>query len=199
MRYRHLAMALGALVLMQMSSSAQATKTRDSAGVRITENPARLTFAVNLKVGDKPIFDVGGLLVASIRSADPIATISGAEAEQRMARTIPTNVSAAERTARMDRMKAMPHASTWPAIGRIYVDPDGNLWVADYMRTWPGPTGYSKFDANGRLIGRLVLPVAPPPAGRLQVIGFGRNDILVRRADEDGAAHLTVYPIISAR
>lgn len=135
----------------------------------------------------------------SIRTADPVVPISDAEAEERMAMTIPNDVTEAERTGRMDRMKAMPRASTWPTFGRIYADPAGNLWVTDYDRTASSPTGYSKFDVNGRLVGRLVMP---PPVTRdewVQVIGFGLNDILVRRQDADGAAHLTVYPIVRAR
>jgi hypothetical protein len=75
----------------------------------------------------------------------------------------------------------------------------GNLWVADYDRTWRGPTGYSKFDADGRLVGRLMTPVRTTSATRIEVIGFGVNDILVRRRDDDGASHLTVYPIVPAR
>lgn len=136
--------------------------------------------------------------VLSIRTADRAIPISAAEAEQRMAGTIPNNVSAAERTARMDRMKAIPRAASWPTFDRIHVDPEGNLWVADYLRTWPSPTGYSKFDVNGRLVGRLVVP-APTEDGSFQVISFGVNDVLIRRQDEDGAAHLTVYPIVPVR
>jgi hypothetical protein len=170
----------------------------------------QVTFAASgnlLHVGDGSkreiaVYEIAGAElkpVMSIRSADVPDPISAAEAEEGMARTIPNSVSASERKARMDRMKAAPRAATWPLIGRIHVDPLGNLWVADYDRTWRGPTGYSKFDANGRLVGRLMTPARTTSASRIEVIGFGVNDILVRRRDDDGASHLTVYPIVPAR
>jgi hypothetical protein len=40
------------------------------------------------------------------------------------------------------------------------------------------------------MIGKLVLP-----AGRIEVIGFARNGILIRTADSDGAAHLELHSI----
>ncbi len=138
-------------------------------------------------------------LVMSIRTADRAVPITDAALEERLALMVGVNMSDTERRARMDQMRAMPRASTWPTIGRIYADPDGNLWVADYLQHWGAPTGYSKFDANGRLVGRLVIPAATPPARALRVIGFGRNDILVRRSDDDGAAHLSVYPLVPLR
>jgi hypothetical protein len=134
----------------------------------------------------------------SIRTADAAVAISAADAEEKLASSIPTNVSAVERTARLDQMKAMPRAATWPTFNHIHVDPAGNLWVSDYKRTWQSPTGYSKFDVIGRLVGRLVVP-APTEAGYTQVISFGVNDILVRRQDADGGEHLTIYPIVPVR
>lgn len=41
--------------------AAQDARTRDSAGVRITENPARMDAPVRFRPGDKPLLEVGGL------------------------------------------------------------------------------------------------------------------------------------------
>jgi hypothetical protein len=138
-------------------------------------------------------------LVASIRSTDHPEAVSTTEIARLAGFSVPNNASAADRAAIVNRMTTMPHLATWPTSGRIYADPDANLWVADYPRTQQAPTGYSKFDANGRLIGRLVIPVATKREDRIEVIGFGRNNILVSRWDKDGALHLTVYGIIPGR
>lgn len=134
----------------------------------------------------------------SIRSADPVEQISNAEAEERMAMTIPRNTSPEERTQRMDRMKAMRSATTWPLFGRIYAESTGGLWVADYRREFPAPIRYSRFDPNGRLVGRLEISDRTPDGGRMEVIGFGPDSVLIRWHDDDGAAYLSVYPIVAA-
>lgn len=137
--------------------------------------------------------------VASIRSADRGEKISTAEIEEQWANTIPRNTPESERKERMERMRAMPHATVWPTFGRIHADPDGNLWVADYRHVYPSSVGYSKFDRNGKLVGRLVIPPQTKLSERREVIGFGRNEMLVRRWDEDGGTHLTVFPIVPLR
>lgn len=99
-------------------------------------------------------------------------------------------------TQRLDRMRSMPHASHWPTYREMYVDQTGQLWMQDYTKKYPTPDGWTLFDAKGVLVGRLVIPALSAGQRPLQVITFGTNEILVRRADDDGAAHLTVYPIV---
>jgi hypothetical protein len=142
------------------------------------------------------IFDVDGRLLQIVRSDDALIRITDAEAEERMAGTIPRNVAASERTARMERMRTMRRATHWPAYGRIHVDPDGGLWVRDYQKYRATPNAWTAFDATGRMLGRLVIPVPPGDARSPEVIGFGRRSILVRRFDADRASHLTLYSIV---
>jgi hypothetical protein len=145
------------------------------------------------------VYTPQGKLVTIIRTADPPDRLTDAEIESRLQMTIPGNVTAAERRERMDRMRAQPHATAWPPYSRVHVDGNGWLWVQDYQKTYTGPAVWTAFDANGTMLGRLTLPV-PAGGGRtLEVVGFGKNDILVRRSDDDGAAHLTAYPILSNR
>jgi hypothetical protein len=151
------------------------------------------------------IYDARGAgparLIMLIRTADPSAKITDAEHEAQLAMTIPNNVSADERRQRMERMRTIPRAESWPAFGRVYVEPTGNLWLADYQRNYPGSVGYTRFDRDGRMTGRLVL--APGTGSgleaRTEVIGFGADRILVRRWDSDGATYLRVYPIVPVR
>lgn len=142
------------------------------------------------------VFNAVGKLVSIVRSADVGAAITGSEVEQRFRSTIPRNTPEAEVTKRLDRMRSLPHATHWPTYREIHVDPTGQLWVQDYVKAFPSPDGWTLFDAKGVLVGRLVIPA--PPAGErpMQVISFGTNEVLMRRSDADGAAHLTVYPII---
>jgi hypothetical protein len=136
-----------------------------------------------------------------IRTADVNAKITDAEHEAQLAMTIPNNVSADERRQRMERMRTIPRAESWPAFGRVYVEPTGNLWLADYQRNYPGSVGYTRFDREGRMTGRLVLAPGTGPGleARTEVIGFAADRILVRRWDSDGATYLRVYPIVPVR
>jgi hypothetical protein len=60
---------------------------------------------------DIHVYDASGRLRRVIRTADQGARITDAEAEERMAMTIPRNVTAAERKTRMERMRALPRGS----------------------------------------------------------------------------------------
>lgn len=145
------------------------------------------------------VYDRDGRLRRIVRSDDPRERISDADVERKLASSIPTNVSPAERKARMDQMRAVPHSSTWPAYRGVEVGSDGRLWIEDYQRTHPSPDRWTAFDSTGRLIARLVIP---PPVQRVppfQVIAFGRDGILVRRWDDDQATHLTVYPLVPVK
>jgi hypothetical protein len=138
-------------------------------------------------------------LLTIIRTADPVARITDAEAEARMASTIPRDTPEAERRARMDRMRSRPRAETWPSFGRANVDPAGNIWLADYQRTYPSAVGYTRFNPEGRITARFVLPAPTRREDRKEVIGFGADRILLRWWDDDGATHLSVFPIVAVR
>jgi hypothetical protein len=89
------------------------------------------------------VYDASGRLRRVIRTADQGDRITDADAEERMAMTIPRNVTAAERTARMERLRARPHARTWPVFMKFEVGSDGTIWVQISRRRThlltPGP------------------------------------------------------------
>lgn len=140
--------------------------------------------------------DASGRLRRIIRTADQGDRITDAEAEQQMAMTIPTNVTAAERTARMDRMRALPRSRTWPVFRKFEVGSDGSIWVQDYNTTRRSPDAWTAIDSTGRIVGRLVFPPVPERARGPEVHSFGRDYIMLRRSDADGASSLAVYPLI---
>ena len=164
------------------------------ASVSVVAAGTRLYYG-NPSSSEIQVFSTTGQLLSILRSDDSRPRISSAEAEARMASTIPRNVTEAERSTRMDRMRAMPHADAWPAYQQVLVDPSGRVWVQDHRVTYPSPDGWSAFDANGRLIGRLQLP--SPAAGKRpnDILAFDTDRVLVRRSDADDAAHLTWYAL----
>jgi hypothetical protein len=162
--------------------------------------PTVLAWRQRVCIGDAMTSEIrvhtaAGQVTSIIRSADPPVRITADEAEERMRGTIPRNVSGAEASERMARMRALRTATTWPSYRRVHVDPRGTLWVQDYTIGYPSPDGWTAFDVERRLIGRLVIP--PPARGErpLQIIAFGLDELLVRRQDEDGFAHLTLFAI----
>ncbi|MEX2284535.1 MAG: hypothetical protein WEE89_18750 [Gemmatimonadota bacterium] len=145
------------------------------------------------------VYNPAGKLTSIIRSDDPPVRITAAEADARMRATIPNNTPAAQVEERMQRMRSRPRATNWPAYQRAQVDARGRLWVQDYPMKLPSPNAWTAFDAEGRLIGRLVIPPPASGARRLEIIAFGMDQILVRRRDDDGFAYLTVLPIQTIR
>jgi hypothetical protein len=141
-------------------------------------------------------YDALGRLRRIIRTADQGDRITDAEAEARMAMTIPRNVTGAERTARMERMRVRPHARNWPAFSKFEIGSDGTIWVSDYKKTFPSPDTWTAIDSTGRIAGRLVFPPTPQGTLRPEILSFGRDNVMIRRFDADGATYLTVLPLV---
>lgn len=142
------------------------------------------------------VHDALGTLRRIIRTADRGDRITDSEAEQRMAMTIPTNVTAAERKSRMDMMRARPHASAWPVFFTIKLAADGTIWVLDYKRKYPSPDVWTAIDSTGRILGRLQFPPVPERTISPQVLSFGRDYVMLRRFDPDGATSIGIFPLI---
>jgi hypothetical protein len=144
------------------------------------------------------IFDDAGKLMVMIRTNDPRTPVTDAEVEHRLATMSPLGTPEAERRARLNRIRAMPHAKVWPAFRDMVVGADGRIWESDYT-TRDEPEVYTAYDSTGRIMGRLTLPPRPASGPRPQIISFGTNTVLVRRWDNDGATHLTMYRILNRR
>jgi hypothetical protein len=112
-----------------------------------------------------------------------------------MATTILRNGTAAERIARMEPMRARPHSPTWPIFYRLEVSVDGTLGAGLQERA----SIHRRLDCV-RLDGAPDIPLElPRPPERTlspEVHSFGRDHVLLRRFDADGASHLTNYPIV---
>lgn len=141
-------------------------------------------------------YNPDGKPVMMIRYADKGEKIVDADALKRMSYAVPgggkpTDAEiAASKAEGLKRWKSGPHPEYWPTHGRIHVDDQGRLWVNQYRKNLDASDVWVAFAADGRMIGKLVLP----PRG-MQVIGFEKNGILVRTFDDDGATHLALHAI----
>jgi hypothetical protein len=133
-----------------------------------------------------------------VRFAEPRVRITDAEVEERIGYSIPTNTPEAQRRDMVERLRAAPRASHWPAFGRVSVDANGTIWVADFQKDLDVPIGYTRVGSDGRATGRFLLPPGVRREDRLQPIGFDQGRILLRRWDEDGATYLALRPIVPA-
>lgn len=142
-------------------------------------------------------YDVTGRPVLVVRYAATPERITDADALRRMSYAIPGGVKpteaqiAASKAEGLKRWKSAPHAEYWPTHERIHVDDQGRLWVNQYRKDLKAPDVWVAFAADGRMVGKLVLP-----QGSGNVIGFWNDAILVRTWDDDGATHLALHSIV---
>lgn len=82
-----------------------------------------------------------------------------------------------------------------PLYSSILVGPDGAVWIQDYTHPDALGRGYTIFDSDGNLRGR----VEPPPLSpwRVDILWVGTDRVLLGWRDADGAPHLTVHPLLA--
>lgn len=146
--------------------------------------------------GEVRVFNSSGTLRRIVRTADRGDSITVEDAEQRMSNTIPRNVTPAEYKERMDRMRARPYARNWPVLLRMEVGSDGTIWVQDFYKAPRTADAWTAIDSTGRIVGRLVIPPAQENMIRLDVISFGRDNVMVRRFDANRLTSLAVLPLL---
>ena len=76
---------------------------------------------------------------------------------------------------------------TKPAYGRLLVDTDGNLWVAEYGRHPGELTRWNVFDPDGRWLGPVEAPLG------LEILKIGSDYVLGVRNDEYDVEYVQLY------
>ncbi len=84
-------------------------------------------------------------------------------------------------------LDAMDVPETRPAYGRMLVDSEGNLWVAEYASFPMEPATWRVFDSGGGLLGAVQVPE------RFHVHQIGEDWILGVWRDELGVEYMRVY------
>jgi hypothetical protein len=79
---------------------------------------------------------------------------------------------------------------TMPAYGRLLVDPDRNLWVAEYRPSDDEPQHWTVFDPEGHLLDMVTLP------RDLNVTDIGSDYVLGRVTDDAEVEHVVLYELI---
>lgn len=142
--------------------------------------------------GESDEYEIGyyaanGELQRLIRLARPSREVSADLKEQYVADLLERSSNEQFRT-RLERIvEEMPFPETLPAFQRMLVDPEGNLWVADYPPPGGARTHWSVFDPDGRWLGALDTP------NGLTVYQIGTDFILGRRLDELNVERLDLY------
>jgi hypothetical protein len=146
------------------------------------------------------VYSRDGRMVSAIRTSDGLVPIPAAEKAKMPA---PYRMGSSPAEIEVQRQKAIAGSTTkyWPTFGPIIMGSDGRLWVADWDsgRDPLKPTFWTAFDSTGRLLGRLAIPGWPSKERRQRVVAFGKNEVFLNRADDDGALHITAYPILPVR
>jgi len=132
------------------------------------------------------VFGLDGTLVQIVRTADPLRDVTSAETSKMK----PIVMAMVDGKAQ----DASPKPATWPAYGQMMVDETGRVWIEDFRQANASPTPWTAFDASGRMIGRVEIPVIGKP-GSVRVKAFHRDAVQIQWRDEDGAAHLRWYAL----
>jgi hypothetical protein len=149
---------------------------------------------------DIKVFAADGTLTSIIRTDDALRPITSDERAKLQPMGYRAGSTEAERKAAAAQAVAQSKTVHWPTFERMFVDVSGRLWVEDWRLYDPvAASAWTAFDADGRLLGRLTIPAAASKDKAIRVVQFGRDEVFIRRFDDDGALHLTAYPLISVR
>ena len=147
------------------------------------------------------MYSIQGKLVSIIRTADVPQPLSKSDLEKLPVTSYRANATESEIQDAKRRNAAASHTKTWPSYDRIMPDLSGRLWVQHWTATPMAlePTGWTAFDASGKMLGRLIIPAPDTKERRQLVVSFGKDEVFVKRSDDDGAWHYLAYPLLSKK
>ena len=138
-----------------------------------------------------------GQRVLTVRTGPPPPRMSESEWLAAAQRVFPGSSEAALRLARGDTLR------TRPAFSAMRVDPLGRVWIRDsdpplsWIKNSNPPVSWTVFDAQGAIIGRILLsPVGGPPR---DIVRVGANYAVVKRIGGDGEVYLDFHKVLTSR
>ncbi|MEP6833892.1 MAG: hypothetical protein ABJB74_10875 [Gemmatimonas sp.] len=146
------------------------------------------------------VFSAQGKLVSIVRTADKLEPITRNDLEDMSSGAGRAGSKTAGSSAGGGSPAPVSHAKTLPTYDRILIDMSERVWMQDFepdIKTQA--EGWTAFDRTGKLLGRIVIPVGATKEKRQTVVHFGKDEVFVKRPDDDGATHYTAYPILSKK
>lgn len=147
-----------------------------------------------LYAGEQTAFEIGcytldGQLRTLIRVPGVDLRITETDVQSLVDREL-DGLSSAERAMRERHLASMAVPDTKPAYGQLLLDPDGNLWAAEYARHPSPPTRWTVFDRGGRLLGIVTMP------DRFDLRQVGRDRVLGVWRDPLEVEYVRRYPLV---
>lgn len=115
--------------------------------------------------------------------------ITNKDWQERAEHQVPRGLRSDIRAKRLAQFIAEKPAGFYPAYLRILRDPLGYVWIQDFESS----SGWTLFDANGRLAGRVELRGGE--LGQSSLIAAFSDHVVLLRRDGDGAPHLQFHRI----
>ncbi|MGQ0648219.1 MAG: hypothetical protein ACT4P7_11670 [Gemmatimonadaceae bacterium] len=122
------------------------------------------------------------------RVLEPPRRVTSDEWDRLIESMVPSNATAAQRSAMLARFRTLRPPLNYPAYRRVRVDPVGRIWVGDYHDS----AEWAVFDSTGALLGRARLPVLTRGTP-VNLVGLGRDHVILKWFDEDGASRLSFH------
>lgn len=172
--------------------------SEDGRAVMSTPLFARSTMVIasagDVMVGNREKFEIDvytplGNLMRSVRVSGVDLSISR-DAVARLIEDALAEVPTERRAMQRTHMESMDLPPSRPAHGRLLVDTEGHLWVAEYTR-YPTPSvRWSVFDQAGRWLGLVTVPP------RFQLYQVGADLIIGVSRDELGVEYVTTHRLL---
>ena len=146
-------------------------------------------------------YDRSGRLLRIVRTDDLQERFTTSDADRVIDWRVPKNAPASVLRGIRSAASGIPRPSSWPAFGRMLIDPIGRVWLSDFPRKAGELAAWSVFDPQGRLLGR-VYPAEAKVAKtyqRVMLANWGRLEVNFILLDSDGATHVAQYRLILNR
>ncbi len=149
----------------------------------LARNASVVLWGDEVYVGDQERFEIGlfsrsGVLERLIRLLNVDLRVTQQDIERAVAERLANEPP--ERHAMLRaHLDAMDVPETRPAFGRLLVDAQGNLWVAEHTSYPAEPVAWSVFDSDGRLLGAVQVPERYHihQIGEDWILGVWRDDL----------------------
>jgi hypothetical protein len=142
------------------------------------------------------VYSPAGSLLRTVRAAVPSRPVTKQDLDERLAGLMRVATTPEMKAGFEKVLGATEFPKTHPAYSTVELEPDGSVWIRDYL-PYGAPASdasWARFDPSGKLLGTLRLP---PGTG---LVRFSRGHALLSRRDADTeTTYLSVHRIEPVR